>query len=758
MGIRTLFLAACFPTLTVADYEHYRDGPREPCHDDCEFEFLTGCLRVHKNYAQCREELDRGDGPLGSGRIHEDDPDTGEVGRGWIYGCKKWCIDTPKMAGYAVKHTLETLGECVRKPGRLDGEAGGEDLECSERCEMEFFKCIRPQEDGGSLLPNQCAQLLWRADQPFTSTCEHCCKMTEAMLKTLPKKNRVAKKRRAPLSPPPPPPSPARSWAAMSEAGEEDERCAVRMDARAVDPNELEDAVRMASSSDPLARPLLITHAFDWPALKSWKDKENFVARHGFREVAVFTSSATITTQGLAVQAAKGRKGPSDKVPAADVPPWTLEKLVRELEEDPTKRGKTEGTPFALDGVSPSVVVGMAADLGSFHHLGSAGLDDYLPRERRTLRVMGNGSGLLLHKEPRSYHAQIVGGTKWTLLPPQALFKLVGTDGLYQHVIFRQPASWPPSDKKRLAGEDNNRLLECTQRPGDLMIIPARWWRATTNIGDSIAVGAEDLSLAGMEEAWADCAFWGHSFAENEHLDSKRLNGRFKTLQAEPLHVKYLHGFIYEMTHRSEVSPNSTRIALTMIPRILSHLDRLYETNYLQAPDYLAILQRHAELFEPPALQAWPAVWAKPVPYPPFQIPFGISVTGELWKPGNKAYDALVEGSFEDDEVLGADESKPPHPEEDRYQEFYQSKIFHTFPQQRPVITEPSDDAKQEWIQASDEIAVLKSLIVAKASALQAKDGNAAGAIPLYSTGPQPHLTGNLGSKSLDPQQPGLSA
>ena len=60
-------------------------------------------------------------------------------------------------------------------------------------------------------------------------------------------------------------------------------------------------------------------------------------------------------------------------------------------------------------------------------------------------------------------------------------------------VLKQEPNLWTDGEKlnlKRKAG-----MVECIQRPGEIIYVPASWKHATSNLEDCIAFGAQDVSL-----------------------------------------------------------------------------------------------------------------------------------------------------------------------------------------------------------------------------------------------------------------------
>jgi len=233
------------------------------------------------------------------------------------------------------------------------------------------------------------------------------------------------------------------------------------------------------------------------------------------------------------------------------------------------------------------------------------------------------------------------------------------------------------------------------------------------------------LSIANMSGEGTNDAFWGHAHAENEHLEVKRTTRRFQNVQTEPLNAKYLHSYIYELLHRADVMANVTHHALNTIPRVVIQLDKLHVGGYVTSADLVATLRIHLDFVSMETLEERPWLYAKPIPYPDFELPPGVTLNGELWKPNNPTFDKLFYGTFDDTFNGDVDEDNkwhlpPPHPEEDRYQEYYDHAIFHTFPHHKPVVTATSEGAKQAWLNAEGQLAGLRKYLAKRITELTA--------------------------------------
>jgi len=213
-------------------------------------------------------------------------------------------------------------------------------------------------------------------------------------------------------------------------------------------------------------------------------------------------------------------------------------------------------------------------------------------------------------------------------------------------------------------------------------------------LGETISIGAQNPNLVGTTDELTPCSFWGHEFAENEVLNTKRMGNRAANVIEHPYHVKYLHSYIYELVQREGDSPNSTRVGLSLIPRVVNVLEALVADEKVDVHDMLAVLRLHSNFLAMPRLEARPAVWAKPVPWAPPEEGFKRGEVG-VYAPGDPIFESDLASTFE----LDKDAMEPPRPEDQEYQFFHKFKIFHAFPHKQEVVTEPNERGKEAWIE-----------------------------------------------------------
>jgi hypothetical protein len=126
----------------------------------------------------------------------------------------------------------------------------------------------------------------------------------------------------------------------------------------------------------------------------------------------------------------------------------------------------------------------------------------------RVLSVGGAQGGLPPHKHAAAWLGLVLGKKQWAFFPPNALspvaFAASGVEGvasfdLYAQAALNSPLMWSDELRTVLKGgtgvEGGQGLLECTQRPSEVIYVPRSWWHATGNIGDVIGIGGQAASL-----------------------------------------------------------------------------------------------------------------------------------------------------------------------------------------------------------------------------------------------------------------------
>lgn len=272
-------------------------------------------------------------------------------------------------------------------------------------------------------------------------------------------------------------------------------------------------------SLQSLTVPVVISGAVDgWRALERWRSREGLRAAHG--RVPIRKMSLVNATVDTAMA------GPNPRPGGESVLGDVLE-------------GLSEGL-FVFEAMSPSEPLGgrSLAEEGLGEDLGPTVLDG-LGFEKRATSIGGRGAGLPPHKHAAAWLAVVVGRKKWAFLPPDALSS--STD-LYAATALRPATSWPDDLRTTLHSRG---LLECTQGPGEVVVVPAHWWHATVNDGDVVAVGRQaettDAKPTATAARRARCAL-----AANAAGDVAR------ALALEPLSIRYVLARAEELLESTE--------------------------------------------------------------------------------------------------------------------------------------------------------------------------------------------------------------
>lgn len=115
-------------------------------------------------------------------------------------------------------------------------------------------------------------------------------------------------------------------------------------------------------------------------------------------------------------------------------------------------------------------------------------------------------SGTTIHQDPlgtSAWNAVVCGHKRWVLAPPETPRKhikgkhlrLPGEDDeaimYFDYLLPRVKKTYPDLE-----------ILEGTQRPGDVIFVPALWWHAVVNIDDTIATTQNFVSNANLPLVW----------------------------------------------------------------------------------------------------------------------------------------------------------------------------------------------------------------------------------------------------------------
>lgn len=107
-------------------------------------------------------------------------------------------------------------------------------------------------------------------------------------------------------------------------------------------------------------------------------------------------------------------------------------------------------------------------------------------RNWHMLSLGGGGSGLGWHMHGRSWLGLVHGAKRWHLLPPGAATAGTRVNPLYDS------KSWLEEVLPRLSDSGAAAPLECTQKAGEVMYVPAGWAHLTINVGAAIGLGAQE--------------------------------------------------------------------------------------------------------------------------------------------------------------------------------------------------------------------------------------------------------------------------
>lgn len=156
-------------------------------------------------------------------------------------------------------------------------------------------------------------------------------------------------------------------------------------------------------------------------------------------------------------------------------------------------------------------------------------------------------------------------------------------------------------------------MLECVQQPGEVVYVPPLWWHATSNMGDTVAVGAQARKMGALSGDFSACAAYNHLVALAENNSAARLAHFDAALRLEPLNAKYAHAYAYELMHHTQTTPNATRMSIQLVARQASLLGKLWREGHVISTDAVPLLRLHTKLLSNSSLAVpQPLVWRGP--------------------------------------------------------------------------------------------------------------------------------------------------
>ena len=133
--------------------------------------------------------------------------------------------------------------------------------------------------------------------------------------------------------------------------------------------------------------------------------------------------------------------------------------------------------------------------------------------------VGGARTGTGLHVDPNStsaWNTLLSGRKRWVLFPPgseQRYKELLGVQEEYSRKVS-QPCRWWREDYTRILEESVldgscgafKGMIECVQKAGETIFVPAGWWHAVLNLDFTVAITANPLLPASLHSVWKELA------------------------------------------------------------------------------------------------------------------------------------------------------------------------------------------------------------------------------------------------------------
>eukprot|EP00605_Chrysophyceae_sp_TOSAG23-4_P001059 GSChrysophyteH1.ASY1.ANO1.1164.1 assembled CDS len=188
--------------------------------------------------------------------------------------------------------------------------------------------------------------------------------------------------------------------------------------------------------------------------------------------------------------------------------------LSKSLQSIRTRR-KTESAKGAADSFSDSVIhdttiLKSITKLGSEFKVPEIFRHWALNSSWHILSIGASKTGLPFHSSGHSYMSLVHGIKRWFIYPPgmgppaDETHPLRSMWGWFTsaYTLFSDDYSKVPIENfhKHLDKKDNYRPLECLQKPGEIVFVPAGWSHSHLNIGETVAIGHEQVFHA--DERW----------------------------------------------------------------------------------------------------------------------------------------------------------------------------------------------------------------------------------------------------------------
>ena len=115
-----------------------------------------------------------------------------------------------------------------------------------------------------------------------------------------------------------------------------------------------------------------------------------------------------------------------------------------------------------------------------------SGLND-AGRNALIFAIGASGNGIPFHAHYAAYNELLVGAKRWAIYSPQAYARVAAAHNFAAEVTHASHQQWLARTLPRIA-KAADRPLQCVQRPGDVIFVPAGWSHATLTMGETLGV------------------------------------------------------------------------------------------------------------------------------------------------------------------------------------------------------------------------------------------------------------------------------
>lgn len=252
-----------------------------------------------------------------------------------------------------------------------------------------------------------------------------------------------------------------------------------------------------------------------WPGAKLWK-RTTFLEKYGDNDVKVGVQSGIIYQNGRAEVSHKFKDYLSDirkSVKASKKAGKEVEAVTKasmRKKQINISQDNILFEPFAFDNSIMQSLPELASEYTTPPIFGKA--TNMRPKSLRDLKWMPmlslgpTRAGLPFHEHAETWLGVTHGAKRWLVYPPSVSApkcvslktNVMWPVSVWFDKLYKELSAYPfprldEYNQPKLAGSKGYRPLECVQKAGELVYLPALWSHLTMNIGETLGVGAQSF-------------------------------------------------------------------------------------------------------------------------------------------------------------------------------------------------------------------------------------------------------------------------